>query len=61
MLITAAAGFVMVNPQRYNFCVAGVMVGASLGLWMLLLTDAVEHRFTADDNFVVEEFWSTRF
>ena len=53
MLITGAAGFVMVNPQRYNFCVVGVVVGASLGLWMLLLTDAVEHRLTADDSFIV--------
>ena len=53
MLITGAAGFVLVNPQRYNFCVVGVVVGASLGLWMLLLTDAVEHRLTADDSFIV--------
>ena len=53
MLITGVAGFVLVNPQRYNFCVVGVVVGASLGLWMLLLTDAVEHRLTADDSFIV--------
>ena len=53
MLVTGAAGIVMVNPQRYTLCVAGVVVGASLGLWMLLLTDAVEHRFTADNSFVV--------
>ena len=53
MLITGAAGVVMVNPQRYTFCIAGVVVGASLGLWMLLLTDAVEHRLAADDSFVM--------
>ena len=53
MLITGAAGFAMVNSQRYNFCIVGVVVGASLGLWMLLLTDAVEHRLTADDSFVM--------
>lgn len=52
MLITGAAGFVMVNPQRYNFCLGAVVVCASLGLWMLLLTPAVEHHFTADDNLV---------
>ena len=50
MLITGAAGFVMVNPQRYNFCVGAVVVCASLGLWMLFLTDAVAHRFTGDDS-----------
>ena len=52
MLITGAAGFVMVNPQRYNFCLGAVVVCASLGLWMLLLTPAVTHHFTADDNLV---------
>tara|TARA_E500000178_G_scaffold116554_1_gene116587 strand:- start:416 stop:1702 length:1287 start_codon:yes stop_codon:yes gene_type:complete len=52
MLITGAAGFVMVSPQRYNFCVGAVVVCASLGLWMLFLADAVDHRFTGDDSLV---------
>ena len=53
MLVTGAAGFVMVNPQRYNFCLGAVVVCASLGLWMLFLTDALAHRFTADDSLII--------
>jgi|GEM_PF-1859219 len=53
MLITGAAGFAMVNSQRYNFCIVAVVVGASLGLWMLMLTDAVAHLLTADDSLIM--------
>ena len=50
MFITGAAGFVMVNSQRYNFCIVGVVVCASLGLWMLFLNDGVGHLSTEDDG-----------
>lgn len=57
MLSASLAAFILVNPQRYIRCVLTAIVFTTLGLWMLILTDAVAYRAGPNDDLPLGRFF----